>query len=592
MTNPIRELVISVTVDADTSGFKSLDDAQEKTGAGSVALGGVIAGLTLKLFETAVAAAKAGAAMAVDLVFGTTKAADAVAKTSAQLGIQAEQLQRLSGAAKLSGSGTEDLEKGVRTLTKGLADVSLKGTGPAADALATLGLELADVEGLLVDGDIEGIMGLVGDAFNETGDSAAKSAALLQLFGKGGSELRPLIEQGSEGISELGDKIKNVISDEDLKQFEDLADATFLVEDAFADVKNQIAVGLAPAFEQGADRIAKFVDENEEFISQDLPAILAAVGDALISVTEFVFETIDAWREFIGEIDDASERFAQDFPAAVGVAEDALRLVDQVATDVGDSIERVVNFILDAIGKVESLKGTIDTIKAGLGIGEKATTTRGGAVFLGGGASLARPDQLTPDNSAASLQQIVNGNFSDDDKAIAAASLPLAERREATAESQRVADENASNAESLGAKRASQEERAARRAATSSDRAKAARKRGGGGGGGRGRGKAEAEPSLDDLISGAIGVASGGPDKVASGNALAGTMLITVNNDSSVTITNGPVTLEVDLGSTLTGGESAADIGSAVALEVGRALDQRNKLAFDFFTARQNVGGG
>jgi len=586
MTNPIRELVISVTVDADTSGFKDLDEAQEKTSTGSVALGGVIAGLTLKLFDTAVAAAKAGAAMAVDLVFGTTEAADAVAKTSKQLGIQADQLQRLSGAAKLSGADTATLDKGVRVLTKGLADASLKGTGPAADALATLGLTVEDLAADIEAGEIESVVGKIGDAFNETSPSIERSAALMQLFGGAGTKLRPLLEEGSEGVEALGDQIKNVISDEDLKQFEDLADSTFLVEDAFTDVKNQIAVGLAPAFQDGAKRVSEFIEQNEEFISQDLPAILAAVGDALISVTEFVFETIDAWKEFIGEIDDASERFAMDFPAAVGVATDALNLVDQVATDVGDSVERVVNFILDAVAKLDALKSSVASIKAGLGLDEEATTTRGGAQFLGGGENLALPTQLTPDNDAASLQRIVEGNFTEADKAIARESLPLAKQREATQEAERVSSENAANAEAINAKRAGQAERAARREKTKGQRARAARKRGGGGGGGR---AAKPEASVDDLITGAIGAAGGGPSKVSSGTAFAGTMLINV--DQSVNITNGPTTVQVDLGN-LPDGATLEDVGDEFAArwETQRAAERA--ATFDFFQTRNLVGSG
>ena len=60
--------------------------------------------------------------------------ADAIAKTSQRTGLSTEAISELGYAAKLSGSGIEDLERGFRTFQKGLA------TGSATKALTQLGL--------------------------------------------------------------------------------------------------------------------------------------------------------------------------------------------------------------------------------------------------------------------------------------------------------------------------------------------------------------------------------------------------------------------------------------------------------------------
>lgn len=594
VANVIRKLVIKVTVDADTSGFKDVDDAQAKTEAGSVALGNVLADVAGRLLDAGIAAAKYGAALLKDVIFGTTKAADEIAKTSKQLGIQAEGLQRLAGAATLSGSGVEDLEKGVRTLTKGLADASLKGSGPATDALKTLGLEAEDLEQLLIDGDIEGIVGLVGDAFNETGESAEKSAALLQLFGKGGAELRPLIEEGSEGVKELGDQIKNVISDEDLAQFEELADAQFLVEDAVTDLTNQVAAGLAPAVQTVIERTGELIEANETLITQDLPVFLATVGEGALSLAEDAFELIQTWRDFITEIDNMIERFEQDFPVAVDAVTGGFTVIGAIADTVGDQIDAVaqrisdvVDFILTAIAKVDSLKSTVATIKAGLGIGGDDTTTqRGGAQFLGGGENLARADQLTPDNSSESLQRIVDGNFSEADKATARASLPLAKTREVAEETERQGAEQDAGAAGRAERAKAREERASRRERTGRERARAKRRRGGGGGGRA----APAEPSLEDLIAGVGGGPGGGPSRVAGGSSLADTLLVNINNDNSITV--GATTIHVDVPARIAEQGTPEDLASLIGREFDARNLQRRQIAFDLASARTNVGGG
>lgn len=597
MANPIRDLVIKVSVDADISGFEQLDDAQEKTGAGTVAMGNLIANATTALVEYAAQAVKAGAALVTDLVFGTTEAADALAKNAKQLGVQAEGLQRLSGAAQLSGADVATLDKGVRVLTKGLADANRTGTGPAAEALASLGLTVDDLAGDLASGDIEDVVGTIGDAFNETGDSIEKSAALMQLFGGAGTKLRPLLEEGSEGVEALGDQIKNVIADEDLEQFEALADAQFLVDDATQNLENQLAAGLAPAVQTVFERIGTFIDENEELIEQDLPAFLAASGEALVDLADFTFEVIESWREFITEIDNAAERFEMDFPAATGIAADALAVVGQVADDVTEKVDELVNFILNAVSKLEGLEDTVAGIKAGLGLDDDdTTTTRGGAAFLGGGEALegsglvtsasVPASKLTPDNSSESLQQIVDSNSgTESDRALARASLPAAKFREVT-----------ERAESLAKGTTAEEDKAAAAAARKAARAKAraaaaaAAANGGGGGGGRGRGRAAAAPTVDELIAGAVGVASGGPSRVGGGAALSGTNLININQ--STNITNGPVTLTIEVPQSIADSGSAEQLGAFFRREYVAMRDAENRVDFDRAAARGNVGGG
>lgn len=618
MANPIRELVVKVSVDADTKGFDDLNDAQEKTSTKSVALGNIIADMAGRLVDAAVAAAKYGAALINDIVAGSIEAADAIAKNADQLAVSAEQLQRLSGAAKRTGTDVSGLDAGVRTLTKGLGDAALKGTGPVADAFGTLGLEVDEVSSLLEAGDIEDALGLISDAFNETADSAEKNAALLKIFGGSGAQLRPLLSQGSEGIKELGDDVRNVIRDEDLDQFEALADANLRVEEEVEALERQIAAGLAPSLEIIAGRVSDFISENEELITQDLPTFLAEVGQGLIDLTQFVFDTIESWREFIREIDNAIERFKMDFPEATGFMRDALALVGQVADDVGGKIREVVEFILNAVSKIEGLESKIAGIRAGLGLDDEPRAARGAPKLLGGGPNIARPESLTPDNSAKDLQKIIDGDFSESDKSLARASLTIAKQREvaeaatkakqtasanpatavAALEAQLAATRNAGERrlleERLEAARAQDPasrsaQRAAKRAETEARREREARKRArGGGGGGGGGAKA---PTVDELIAGAVGLGGGGgPSRAGGGSALAGTNLITVDN--SITINNGPVSVRVEVPQTIAEQGTPQELGGFVRSEVQAVLAERDRIDFDRIRARRNVGGG
>lgn len=583
MSNPIRELVIKVTVDADTSGFDTLDKSQEESKVGAQALGTALGTLAADLVKVGIAAAKAGAAMVADLVFGTAEAADEVAKTSKQLDINAEALQRLRGAAALSGADMATMDKGIRTLTKGLADAAQKGTGPAAEALAVLGLEVAEVDSLLAKGDIEGAMGVIGDAFNETGESAQRNAALLKLMGTAGSKLRPLMEEGSEGIAALGDQIGSVISTEDLGKFEDMVDAQFLLDDAIKNVKNTIAIGLAPWVTEITQRAEAWIESNEDFISQDLPRIMEDIGEALVSTGEFLFDLLVSWREFIRDTKDLIELLDVSLTPALEGVSDGMATMGNFADGLSLALLDIVEGFLSAIGAGEELLDVLREIRKEVLGDDGPKGQRGAPGFAGGGSALV--GQHTLDNAESSgdatkLRKIeADPRFSDADRARVGAVADAIDVTNTAKAEKEASDKADARQKDIEASRA---------------RSKAARGRKLKHGGGRGGGKKSAEPetTVDELIGAAIGEATGagGPARVGS-NALAGTMLVTVHNDNSVTITNGPMTVSIDASttSTVAGGADLVETVREVATDV---LAEQNKMTFDYFAARNAIGGG
>lgn len=582
MANPIRELVIKVTVDADTKGLDKLDEGQAKSKEGSQTLAVALGTLAADLVKVGIAAAKAGAAMLADLVFGTAEAADATAKASKQLNINAEALQRLRGAAALSGADTATMDKGIRILTKGLADAAQKGTGPAAEGLAALGLEVAEIDSLLEKGDIEGAMGAIGDAFNNTADSAQKNAALLKLMGTAGAKLRPLMEEGTEGIKELGGQINSVISTEDLAKFEDMVDAQFLMKDAFDQVKNTIAIGLAPWITQLTERGESWIESNEKFISQDLPRIMEEIGESLLTTGEFLFELLVSWREFIRDTKDLIELLDVSLtPALEGVSE-GMASMGNFADGLSLALLDIVEGFLEAIGAGDELLAVLREIRKEVLGDDGPKGQRGAPGFKGGGSALVGQHTLNQAEAAGDSEKLrkieADPRFSDTDRArvgavadgIDATKAAKAEKEAADTATEREAEIESSRARTAAARKKTEKRLAALR--------------------GGGKGKPKEEISIDDLIGSAIGEATGGPSKVGS-DALAGTMLITVNNDNSVTITNGPLTVTVDASTTATvaGGTDLTETMREVATDV---LAEQNKMTFDFFTARNAVGGG
>jgi hypothetical protein len=593
MANVIRELVIKVTVDADTKGLDDTAKSEEKAKVGAQALGTALGSLAADLVKVGLQAAKAGAAFVADLVFGTSEAADATAKMSKQLNVNVEQLQRLRGAAALSGADTKTLDKGVRLLTKGLADAAQKGTGPAAEGLAALGIQVEEIDSLLVTGDIEGALGLIGDRFNETGESAQKNAALLKIFGGAGSQLRPLIEEGTEGIKGLGDEIRNVISEEDLQKFEDLEDAQFLLKDSVQAVKNEVAIALAPAIEDIAGKARDWIDENETFISQDLPGIMTEVGETLVSTGEFLFDLLTSWREFIRDTKDLAELLSESLGPALDDVSDSMAGLENFAAGVGLALLDMTEAFLEAIGAGDQLLQVLKEIRKEV-LGDNGPQgTRGAAAVqhaTAEGVLIGEPGQNVGESEFTAAS--ASGDPTRLRELAAQEKFSDSQRARFTAAADEIDLDNAAKAEKASAEKASKRRAdiEASRNRTRSARRSSNRNLGRFGGGKSGGKPAAEEASVDDLIAGAIGTATGaGPAKVGS-SALAGTMLINV--DQSVNVTNGPVTIALEVPASVLESGTPEDLAEFVRSEFEDLRNQERRVTFDFFQARRAVGAG
>ncbi len=106
-----------------------------------------------------------------------------------------EALSELDYAASLSGTSMETLEKGIKKMQQNLADAETGGAG-AVKMLESLNLSAAALEGLAPDQQFA----MIADRIASIEDPAQRTAAAMDVFGKAGSDLLPLMSQGARGI--------------------------------------------------------------------------------------------------------------------------------------------------------------------------------------------------------------------------------------------------------------------------------------------------------------------------------------------------------------------------------------------------------
>jgi hypothetical protein len=195
---------LSVSIEGDNSSLnRALTDSQSRMDR----FGSMAARVALSVAKIGAAAAGAAAALGIATVRNVANAADEMAKLSQRTGVAVEDLGRLSHAANLSGVSQGELTTSLTRLSRAMQDAS-NGTGTATQAFSRLGVSVTDAEGNLRSQ--ADVMSDVADRFARMEDGATKTALAQEIFGRSGANLIPMLNQGSQGLRQMGDEAERL----------------------------------------------------------------------------------------------------------------------------------------------------------------------------------------------------------------------------------------------------------------------------------------------------------------------------------------------------------------------------------------------
>lgn len=265
----------SIMID-DKDAIKSLNDAEKKAKDSAKAVE--------TLGNKAAAMGKAvaiGAGVAVTTLFGLATNAANVAgdidDASQRVGMSAEEYQKWTYAAKLSGLEQEKLEQIMKKQQTVFADASM-GVGTAAKAYQDLGI---DITGLTADGAFEKVI----MALANTEDETKRNAIANDLFGKSYADLAPLLNSGSEGIAALRQEavdLGGVMSNESVASGAAFGDTLDKLKTTFGTVVAEIGVQVMPIFQKFAD----WIIANMPTIKATFETVFGAISTAIQWVSD------------------------------------------------------------------------------------------------------------------------------------------------------------------------------------------------------------------------------------------------------------------------------------------------------------------
>lgn len=193
-------------------------------------------------------------------------------------GLAVEALQELKHAAEQSGSSAEDLEKGLKAMDQFLVNVAA-GAPAALDSLDRLGLRFDEINQLTR----EERFHIFADAIAGIDNASMRTALVLDVFGRTGMALLPLLRAGSSGIRELREEARRlglVMAAEDVAAAEALGDQLANLMKIAKAMAFQIGASVAPLIKVMVDAITQAAIVANHWIQQhrELARWIFAVG--------------------------------------------------------------------------------------------------------------------------------------------------------------------------------------------------------------------------------------------------------------------------------------------------------------------------
>ena len=218
-----------------------------------------------------------------EFVLHGAEVADQMGKMSQSAGVGVEEFSRLTYAASLSNVSTEELGAAMKKLNVNLSEAAT-GSGKQSALFQALGISVKDASGnVRTAGDV---MRDVAEKFSGLQDGASKSALAVELFGKAGAQMIPMLNEGKSGLAEMGlesDRLGTTISDKAAKAAEEFNDNLTRLKKAVEGVGLQVASNLAPSLAQlttgltESDTAAKGLKGTAEVITTLFKLIASAV---------------------------------------------------------------------------------------------------------------------------------------------------------------------------------------------------------------------------------------------------------------------------------------------------------------------------
>lgn len=294
--------------------------------------------VTIGTFAALAAAVAEAEKALISLTIESAAYADEILTQSVVTGLSTEALQEYQYAAELVDVSLDTLTSSQTKMIRSM-DAARRGSKEQAEAFDKLGISVQNADGTLRDA--QEVFGDAIDALGAISNETERDAIAMTIFGRSARDLNPLIKAGSDGLHELTQEAHDVgyvMGEEALDALGAVDDQLQRMNRSSEALKNQIAVGMAPAVEnlmkKGTDLFVRLQEAAE---GSGILEVFGALLD-VVSALEPLFDVL------FGTAEDGVP-VLQTLALALGVLADALTIVANTIAIVIELFKQLFNLI-------------------------------------------------------------------------------------------------------------------------------------------------------------------------------------------------------------------------------------------------------
>lgn len=278
---------------------------------------------------------------------------------SAKTGIGTEALQRLKFAAEQNGGSIELVTAAIGKLGNNLAG----GNKNAVGALDALGLSLNTIRSMEPDKAFTAI----GDAIAKVEDPMARTKLAMDLFGKSGAELLPMMRGNLSETAAEADRLGIVMSDSAVKAGDDFGDTLDKLSLVGGSLINQVLAPMVPALSMVASWLGDNLPKAVSGTRAAFDWIIKKGMEIGLSFQELILKFVELGAKvpWLGEKLGATKETITSLKTGVQFSKDAIAAFDQ-------QTQRTTQTVSTASSGMKALKLDYDETKKATDAAAKA----------------------------------------------------------------------------------------------------------------------------------------------------------------------------------------------------------------------------
>ncbi|MDD2109298.1 hypothetical protein [Pseudomonas asiatica] len=296
----VQAVSAGITRSLDRAGLPVFTQSLKNVGSAIGGVGSAVGESSSKLLGLGATLGITGAAIGA-FANGYADATGAIGDTAERTGASRERLQQLGFAAQLSGSSAEAMAAALMKMNLAVGSAT-KGSKELNEMFSGLGIKLKNADGSLKSTDEQ--FNIFVDRISKIKNPTLQAQAAVKIFGKGATELLPLIRGGSAGLGEMtaeAARLGIVLSDQAVRQGEEFGDVVDTLKFALRGVGNVIGTALVPELSKMGvwltNTIVKYRPQIEAFatsFAKNLPGNIEKVTGFLGDLYDGIQPVISA----------------------------------------------------------------------------------------------------------------------------------------------------------------------------------------------------------------------------------------------------------------------------------------------------------